>query len=237
MNILALGAHPDDVEFLCAGTLLKYRSLGHKIYIALTTSGNIGSTIHPSREAIAGQREQEQLQAACYYDAEVRFLRFDDEGLHDTPETRRGVINAIRWANPDVILTNPPFDQSTDHAMTGRLVSEVVLSLPATLIPADEPPIDKKPSIFYWDIPGGIGFNPEIWVDISEFMEEKLKAVAEHKSQFQWTADYMPEGSWDFIDYCRTMARFRGIQGGYKYAEGFVGYKILGYVADYRLLP
>ena len=237
MNILAIGAHPDDIEFLCSGTLLKYHSLGHNIFIALTTSGNIGSNTHSSREEIAKVREQEQLKAAKYCGAVVRFLRFDDEGLQDTPETRRAVLNAMRWANPDVILTNPPFDKSTDHAMTGRLVSEVVLSLPANLVPADEPPIEKKPSIFYWDIPGGIGFNPEVWVDISDFMEEKLEAVAEHKSQFQWTSDYMPEGSWDFIDYCRTMARFRGIQGGYKYAEGFIGYKILGYTASYRLLP
>lgn len=237
MNILALGAHPDDVELLCAGTLLKFESQGHKIFLALTTSGNIGSNLLSSREEVARLREKEQLAAAKHYDAQVRFLRFDDEGLFDTPETRKAVINAIRWANPDVILTNPPFDQSTDHAMTGRIVSEVILSLPGKLIPAEEEPITKKPSVFYWDIPGGIGFHPEIWVDISDFMDRKLAAVAEHKSQFQWTSDYMPKGSWDFLDYCRTMARYRGIQAGFRYAEGFIGYKILGYVADYRLLP
>jgi N-acetylglucosamine malate deacetylase 1 len=59
MNILALGAHPDDVEFLCAGTLLQYKAQGHKIFIALTTSGNQGSNEHSDREQIATTRETE----------------------------------------------------------------------------------------------------------------------------------------------------------------------------------
>ena len=64
MNILAFGAHPDDVEFLCAGTLLKYHKQGHQIFIALTTSGNTGSNEIPSKEETAAIREAEQLEAA-----------------------------------------------------------------------------------------------------------------------------------------------------------------------------
>ena len=108
MNILALCAHPDDVEFFCAGTLLKYREAGHHIFIALTTSGNIGSNSIESREEVAATREQEQLAAAGTLDAEVRFLRYDDQLLTDTPAVRREILNAIRWADPDVILTNYP---------------------------------------------------------------------------------------------------------------------------------
>lgn len=234
MNILALGAHPDDVEYLCAGTLLKYRSKGHKIFIALTTSGNIGSNVHASREEIAAVREREQLEAAKFYDAEVRFLRYDDEGLQDTPETRRSVINAMRWADPDVILTNPPWDQSTDHAMTGRIVTEVILSMPGRLVPADVPPIRKAPSIFFWDIPAGIGFSPEIYVDITEFFPAKLEALKKHASQFAWMNVFMRD---TITDYCTTMARFRGMQAGYPYAEAFVGHKVQGFMCDYRLLP
>ena len=130
MNILALGSHPDDVEFLCAGTLLKYKQQGHKIFIALTTSGNIGSNLIEGREEIARIREAEQLEAAKLYEAEVRFLRYDDEGLVDSQQVRRNILNAIRWANPEVIFTNPPCDRSTDHNMTGTLVGRVMLSLP-----------------------------------------------------------------------------------------------------------
>ena len=107
MNILALFAHTDDVEYCCGGTLLKYKKAGHKIYIAPTTSGNTGSKEIDSREEIAATREAEQLEVAKYLDAEVMFLRYEDEFLFDTPETRAAVLTAIRWANPDVSLTNP----------------------------------------------------------------------------------------------------------------------------------
>ena len=85
----------------------------------------IGSNLIEGRERIALTREAEQLEAAKFY---------DDEGLLDSQELRRQVINLIRWADPAVILTNFPGDLSTDHNVS-----------------ADEPPISRKPSLFYWD--------------------------------------------------------------------------------------
>ena len=234
MNILALGAHPDDTEFFCGGTLLRYKAQGDKAFIALTTSGNIGSNVHKSREEVAAIREQEQLAAAEMYDAQVRFLRFDDEGLLDTPETRRAVLNAMRWANPDVILTNFPEDHSTDHAVTGKLVSEMILSLPGKLVPADEPPIEKKPSVFFWDTAAGIDFLPEVYVDISEVIDQKIEAFAKHKSQYAWMDVFMQDS---VSDLCRTIAKFRGSQAGCRYAEGFRAYRIHGFMPNFKLLP
>ena len=235
MNILAIGAHPDDVEFLCAGTLLKYRQQEHKIFIALTTSGNIGSNVAASREEIAAIREAEQIESARFYDAEIRFLRFDDEGLINTPASRRAVLNAMRWADPDVILTNPPWDPSTDHGTTGKLVTDVLLSLPGKLVPADEPPVAKAPSVFFWDIPGGIGFSPEAYVDISDVMDRKIEALSKHKSQIEWMGNFSFGAP--FYEYSRLMARFRGMQAGVQYAEGFIGHRIFGFMPNFKLLP
>lgn len=234
MNILAFGSHPDDVEFLCAGTLLKYKQQGHKIFIALTTSGNIGSNVLEGREEIAQTREAEQLEAAKAYDAKVRFLRYDDEGLVDSQQVRRDILNAMRWANPDVIFTNPPCDMSTDHNMTGTLVGRVMLSLPGKNVPADEAPIDKAPSLFYWDTAAGVGFQPEMYVDISEEMELKLEALAKHKSQYAWMDSFQPH---NFIDSCRILAKFRGLQAGCLYAEAFQTFRIHGFMPDFKLLP
>lgn len=234
MNILALGAHPDDIEFLCAGTMFKYKLQGHKIYIALTTSGNQGSNVYDSRDEIAAIREAEQIEAARLVDAEVRFLRFDDEGLINTPESRRAVINAMRWADPDVIFTNYPHDPSTDHGATGRLVTDLILSMPGKNIPADEPPVAKKVSVFYWDVPGGIDFLPEVYVDITETLPMKLEALKKHKSQVDWMANFTDD---DFLEYCTTLARFRGIQAGCRYAEGFRALRIHGYMPNFKLLP
>ncbi|MHB9024999.1 MAG: PIG-L deacetylase family protein [Armatimonadota bacterium] len=234
MNILAIGAHPDDVELMCGGTLLKYKQQGHSIYIALTTSGNIGSNTHGSREEIARIREGEQLDAAKITDAQVRFLQFDDELLVDTPATRRAVLNALRWAKPDVIFTHAPFDPSPDHAMTSALVSKVLLSMPSKLIPADEPPVDKKISIFYWDIVAGINFLPETYVDISDMVEQKLDAMRRHRSQVDWMANFADE---DLADYASVLSRLRGMQIGCKHAEAFRGHRIHGFMPDFKLLP
>ncbi|MFC5406208.1 PIG-L deacetylase family protein [Cohnella soli] len=234
MNVLAIGAHPDDIEVFCAGTLLKYKQQGHNIFIALTTSGNIGSNEYESREAIAAQREQEQLDAAKLMGAEVRFLRFDDQGLQDTPELRRAIINAIRWANPDVILVNYPEDPSTDHAITGKVVSQVMLSIPGKLIPADEPPIDKNPSLFYYGTPVGIGFLPEVYVDITDVYELKKEALAMHTSQFNWMDVYQTHNLLNILD---ITDKFRGLQAGCEYAEAFRAFRLHGYMPNFKLLP
>ena len=234
MNVLALGAHPDDVEIFCGGTLLRYHQAGHRVFIALTTSGNIGSNVHASREEIAAVREAEQLAAAEAYGAAVRFMRFDDEGLQDTPETRRAVLNALRWANPDVVLTNCPWDGSTDHAMTAKLVSEVILSLPGKLVPADEPPISKAPSVFFWDTAAGIRFSPEVYVDISAVWEQKVAAITKHTSQYAWMDTFQIHG---FIEHAEKLSGFRGLQAGFRYAEGFCAMRVHGFMPDMKLLP
>ena len=228
MNILAIFAHPDDVEWYCAGTLLKYRQAGHKIYIALTTSGNTGSNDMDSREEIAATRESEQLAAAKYLDAETMFLRFEDESLFDTPETRRTVLTAIRWADPDVIFTHHPEDPSTDHNMTARLVTEVLLSVGGKHHCADLPPIRKAPAVFFEGM--------KCFVDITDQMDTKMEMLRCHRSQVGWMETFH-EGE-DFTEQIVTIDRMYAIwSGSGKYAEGFESHRILGYCADYRLLP
>jgi N-acetylglucosamine malate deacetylase 1 len=233
MNILAIGAHPDDVELNCGGTLAKYKKQGHEIFIALTTSGNIGSNSR-TREEIAAIRENEQLEAAKVTGAKVRFMRYDDEGLQDTPESRRSVLNAIRWANPDVIFTHYTTDKSTDHAMTSKIVSEVMLSIGAKNVPSDEKPIDKVPSLFYWDTSAGIGFLPEVYVDISDFADIKKEALRKHVSQFEWMSRFMDDELDSFMD---ILGKFRGMQAGFSYGEAFIGHRIHGFMPNFKLLP
>lgn len=234
MNILAIGSHPDDIEFLCAGTLLKCKKRGDTIYLALTTSGNIGSNVLSSREEIAETREKEQLAAAEYFGAKTRFLRYDDEGLLDSQKVRKEIIETIRWANPDIIFTNYPGDMSTDHSTTAEIVGRVMLSLPGKNVPSDEPPIEKSPSLFYWDTAAGIDFHPEVYIDITAEWDEKMIALACHKSQYAWMDTFQLHG---FTDHCRILGEFRGLQNGCKYAEGFRAYRIHGFMPDFSLLP
>jgi LmbE family N-acetylglucosaminyl deacetylase len=234
MNILAFGSHPDDIEFACAGTLLRYAAAGHRTFVAHTTSGNIGSNVIEGRERIAAVREAEQMEAAKLYGAAVRLLRYNDEGLVDSEALRRDVLSAMRWADPDVIFTNFPGDMSTDHNVTGTVVSRMMLSLPGKNVPADEPPITKVPSLFYWDTGAGLHFEPEVYVDITDTMASKLEALQKHASQFAWMSTFQEA---TLTDHCRILAEFRGLAIGRRYAEGFRAFRIHGYMPDFRLLP
>ncbi|MCL4385796.1 MAG: PIG-L family deacetylase [Cyanobacteria bacterium] len=234
MNILAIGAHPDDIELFCFGTLLKYKKLNNKIFLVLTTSGNQGSNKIRSREEIAKIREIEQIESAKLLDAGVKFLRFDDQLLFDSEEAREATLDAIRWAEPDVIFTHFPNDPSTDHSITGKLVCNVILTLSSINIPSSEIPISKKPSIFFWETVGGINFNPEVYVDITEVMNKKIEALSKHKSQISWMSEFQNYG---FIESCETISKFRGLQSNYKYAEGFRTFKLHSFMPNFKLLP
>jgi len=184
LNVLAVCAHPDDVEYSVGGTLLRYAREGHHIYIALTTSGNTGSSEKKDPAEIGRLREAEQLASAKLYGAEVRFLRADDERLLDTNEMRTRVLDALRWADPDVVFTQSPTDESPDHWATAELVQAMVLSLPGINQQSSEKPCEKKVSVFTWENDACVGSRqPEVYVDISDVMDAKLKAFRLHRSQ------------------------------------------------------
>ena len=234
LNILAVSAHPDDVELNVGGTLLKYKKAGHDIFIAFTTSGNTGSNEMTDTKLIGETREKEALAAAKFYGAKVRFLRNDDERLLDTNETRTQVLDALRWAEPDIVFTHWKDDESPDHKMTSHLVRSMILSMPGINQQSNEKPCAKLPALFMWDTGRGIGFVPEVYVDISDEFEEKLKALACHKSQFPWMAVM---GNSRFGESTRIRAAFYGMQYGCKYAEVFRAWRTSGYVPSFKLLP
>ena len=233
LNVLAVCAHPDDVEYSVGGTLLKYRNQGHNIYIVLTTSGNTGSNVMTNRALIGETREKEMLKAAQAYGAEVRFLRNDDERLLDTNETRTQVLDAMRWADPDVIFTHSSDDESTDHRVTSQLVRAMILSLPGVNQRATERPCTKKVSLFMWENDAGVNSLPEVYVDISDEFPKKLEAMGCHRSQY----DYMTTFNCELGSDMRKLDAFRGMQCGCEYAECFRAFRIHGYMPDFKLLP
>lgn len=235
MNILCVCAHPDDAELNCGGTLLKYRKMGHDIFVVLTTSGNTGSNEMTDVKEIERVREAEMLASAKTYGAQVRFLRADDERLLDSNEMRTKVLDAMRWANPDVIFTHSPTDESPDHWMTSKLVRAMVISLPGINQQSSEKPCSKKVSVFTWGNAKGIGFVPEVYVDISDELEPICAAANLHESQKAYLKMY--KGPKDLSLSKRATAAFYGLQYGCKAAEAFRTWRISGYMPDYKILP
>ena len=217
MNILAVGAHPDDLEIECGGTLAKYALRGDKVFMASLTNGNMG---HPKvkPEEMAKIRKAELEKSASLIGAEVIWIGVDDELSEINVETRLKIVDAIRYAKPDVILTHGSGDYHVDHRNAGQLVFEAAPLACVYNIKREYPKLEKQPLIYYMDNIAGIGFMPDEFVDITDTIEIKKNMFKCHESQVGWMEE---ASSFDFIDVVETVAKFRGYNSGVKYAEGF----------------
>ena len=147
MNILAIGAHPDDIETMCAGTLAKYAAQGHKVYMATATSGNIGSATH-TMEEIAEIRKKEAAASAAIIGAEYICLDYDDEMFYETKEVCLAFINLVRYCKADVIITHSLHDYNPDHMLTSKIVNDIAVMIPIAHLKTECEPYDVIPSIW-----------------------------------------------------------------------------------------
>lgn len=238
MNILAIGAHPDDIELDCAGTLAKYVKAGHKVFLATATSGNIGSATH-SMEEIARIRKAEAAKSAAILGAEYICLDYDDEMFFDSREARMKFINLVRYCRADVILTHNETDYNPDHELTSKIVNDIAVMIPIAHLKTDSPPYPVIPKIFYFESAHGLGFVPNHYVDITDVYETKREMLACHESQFLWMRDNYAEtdDAGDLFGLMEITARYRGMQCGVKYAEGFIRANDAHRVTPTRVLP
>ena len=238
MNILAIGAHPDDVETSCGGTLAKYAKMGHKVFTATATNGNIGSSTLPMDE-IAKIRKEEARRAAAHIGAEYICLDYDDEMFFEDRVARLAFIDLVRYCKADVILTHNPEDYNPDHELTSKIINDIAVMIPIEKIKTKSPAYDKIPIIVYFEPENGHGFIPTEYVDITETMEIKMAMCREHKSQVAWMQDNYKDtmSDKDFMENYYTIAKYRGIQCGVEYAEGFRMANDAFRVVPYRVLP
>ena len=241
MNVLAIGCHPDDVEIACAGTLAKCVKRGDKVIVCHVSTGNLGHVIIPPDE-LTLIRAEEARKAGSLAGIEVISAGFDDLMIYDgNKEARDKIVDVIRYAQPDFIITHTPNDYMPDHTAVSKLVFDA--SFTATLPnytdyphrysdPNGEPA--KLVPIFYMDSLAGVGFNPTEYVDISEDIDLKIEMLECHASQLVWMREH--DGI-DFADMVKTCSRYRGYQCGADYAEGFTQCQVYLKGTTKRLLP
>lgn len=224
MRILAIGAHPDDIEIACSGTLAKCVKRGDTVIVCHLSSGNLGHVVIPPDE-LRVIRANEAKTAGKLAGIEVVYGGFDDLEIYDNNQLARDkVVDVIRYANPDLIITHNPEDYMPDHTATSRLVFDAsfTATLPNYKTNTDNPNKVQTPAklvpIYYMDTLAGVEFNPTMYVDISEFIDLKIKMLNCHESQVVWMKDH--DGI-DFADMVKTCSRYRGYQCGAEYAEGF----------------
>jgi LmbE family N-acetylglucosaminyl deacetylase len=234
VNVLAVGAHPDDLEILCGGTLARFVQEGHEVVMCNATRGDRGSFVHTSEE-IAAIRDVEAKRAA-----EVCGARHTTLGLHDAEvnaadrDQQRLVIDLVRETKPDVIITHHPHDYMGDHNEISKLVFDCSFHATLPLYETSRPNHAKVAPLYYMDTIMGLGFQPTEYVDVSDVIETKAAMLEAHESQLTWLRDH--DGV-DIVEQMRAAARFRGLQCGARYAEGFVQCQTWLRATTRRLLP
>ena len=233
-TVLAITAHPDDMEIACAGTLLKCKARGDRVVVCHLSSGNQGHEIIMPAE-LTKMRAEEAQRSGRLGGFEVIWGGFDDLEIYDNnKESRDKVVDIIKSVDPDFIITHDPDDYMPDHTATSRLVFDACFT--ATL-PHYETKVKGKARltpIYYMDSLAGVNFNPTEYVDVSEYIDKKLEMLNCHESQIVWMRDH--DGI-DFPDMVRTCCRYRGYQCGADYAEGFKQCQVYLKGTTKRLLP
>lgn len=212
-RVLAVGAHPDDVELLCAGTLAKFVTTGSEIHIAVVCRGDRGGAV-PGLPAI---RQEESRRAAAVLGAPLTFLGIGDAEVRETVEMRSLFIDLLRDVRPELILTHGPNDYHDDHTTTSRLIATCAWYAASVGHRSEQPVLDIPPAILYMDNIAGIGSEPTHLVDITDTIVLKRRMLACHRSQLRRSDSGLP----DLEELAETLARLRGLQCGVRYAEGF----------------
>jgi len=219
MNILAISAHPDDIELLCAGTLARYAQQGHAIFLAPFTSGNMGDLKVPP-STLARTRKEESEAAAAILGARLLWPGITDEMVFPNEEQRRVMIDLIRQADPDVIFTHGPSDYHPDHRYVSQLVFDSYFQKGLPHLPGQNHSACRfgTTQVYYMDNLAGIGFNPAEYVDITSVMDTKRRMLECHQSQVKPMRELAHS---DMLELIEVQSRFRGFAAGCAYAEGF----------------
>lgn len=230
-RVLAIHAHPDDVEFLCAGTLARLRQLGCEIVIATMTAGDCGSA-ELSQAEISKVRRAEARRAADLLAAEYHCLEFEDLCITHDVAGRRKVTEVVRRARADLVLTSAPVDYMSDHEMTSRLVRDACFAASVPNYSTHQwdpaPVLPRIPHLYYMDPIEGIdlfGRTVErgFVIDITDTMPLKLEMLACHASQRDWLL--RQHGIDEYLESCKHWSRHCGESIGVAYGEGFTQHR------------
>lgn len=232
-RILAIGAHPDDIEFCCAGTLARCIQRGDAVTMAVVCRGDSASC-GLSREELMKVRSAELQASANVLGADLIEMGYLDYGVYHDRDTVMRFTDVIRRARPDIIITHCGWDYGGDHNNTHLVTVDASIAASVQNVFTDHPPIERIPLLYMMEPTGSFNFQPEIYVDITETLDLKQRMMECHASQMQWMRRYSDMDSVQFIE---TVSRFRGYQAGVKYAEGFITHKSFARFTTERMLP
>jgi LmbE family N-acetylglucosaminyl deacetylase len=227
LSVLALFAHPDDAEFLCAGTLAHLAARGARIQIVTMTAGDCGSTVLPASR-ISGIRRGEARRAAKLIGAGYACHNERDLNIFYDQRTLRRLMETVRTAKPALVLTHSPVDYMVDHETTSRLCQTACFgSMAPNFRTARRPavaPLRAIPHLYYAQPFGGrdiLGntIRSNLYIDIEATLARKQQMLACHKSQQDFLRAQQHISNMGAI--MKAMAERAGRISGFGHAEGF----------------
>jgi LmbE family N-acetylglucosaminyl deacetylase len=228
-TILAIHAHPDDVEILAAGALAQLAEEGYSVAIVSLTPGDCGSR-ERGPDDIAAIRRAEAAAAARRIGAVYRCAEFRDLAIFNDDAGRRRATGLLRDVRPDIVLAASPVDYICDHEAASALTRDACFAAaaPNYVTPSSAPALPAIPHLYFMDPIGGVDragrpVMADFYVDIGRQFETKRAMLAEHASQREWL-----RAQHGMDDYLLTMERWTREQGrraGVEFAEGFRQYR------------
>ena len=229
VDILAIGAHPDDVELGCGGTLAKLLAEEKKIAIVDLTQGELGSRGTNLTRAAEAAEASKILGISSRENLKMR-----DGFLLNTEEFQMQIVQMIRKYQPEIVFANSIDDRHPDHAKAAKLVSDACFLSGLVKIETELDGIVQEiwrpKQIFHYIQWKHI--TPDFVVDISEYMEKKIEACLAYKTQFydpNSTEPMTPIATKDFLESLTYRAQDLGRLSGVAYAEGFTTEKLLAF--------
>lgn len=227
MDILYIGAHPDDCDFSCGGSALLFAQRGDRVKFVSVTNGDRGhmaDEYRQDRSRLAARRMEEGRHAVQVFGGEFESLGAHDGSVYVTEEMTERMIRVIRsWGpegqGPDLVLLNRPNDYHRDHRYSAQLVLDATFMLTVPLMCPDVRHLDRMPVFAYWfdGFREGGAFRPDVVVPIDSVIEKKVDVALAHESQlFEWlpynagTLDQVPPDPEGRRRYTRERIQARG---------------------------
>lgn len=234
---IAIACHPDDIEFMMAGTLIRLKNAGYEIHYMNIANGSLGSAVMNRDETVAARRE-EAMNAAKLIGAVYHESLCDDLEVFYNSETLAKVVETVREVNPEILLTHGPYDYMEDHVNAGRLATSAAFCRGMQNFKCSQKfPVRMDDVAVYHSMPHSLTDSlrnpvmPELYIDITDTIETKKAMLSCHKSQKDWLD--VSQGNNAYLDELTFRGKYYGkLSGKFDYAEGWLRHSHLGFCAE-----
>lgn len=233
-SAIAVACHPDDVEFMMAGTLIKLKEAGYEIHYMSIANGSLGTNQY-DYPTIVRMRREEAINAAKLIGAVYHESICDDLEVFYNIETLAKVVEVMREVKPEIVLTHGPYDYMEDHVNAGRLAVSAAFCRGMTNFKCDQRyPATLQDVAVYHAMPHSLFDSlrrpviPELYVDITSTVETKKAMLSCHKSQKEWLDT--SQGMDVYLDALVFRGRYYGeMSKKFEFAEGWIRHNSAGF--------